>query len=299
MRGALLCCAVFGCGGGGPQASEPAPEPAPIADVALQPEPAPEPAVEPESVSADPPTGLPLTLLATLAAATPKEGRATIRHGSRGVIAMFRAGELVADGVRLAEVWPDYVVVDNEGERERVSFEEGLASVSATDVFYPDLVELDDRTNSMADAVQLGDGPGYVVKKPVFAWGTPRTVAAIQQAVRTYTSEVDGGPDVRIGDISKRQGGPFPPHLSHQTGRDVDIGYILTGAQAKTRRFVTATRHSLDRDRSWKLVRAMLDTDAVGYIFLDYGLQRLLYEHALASGEDEAWLASVFQYPAG
>ena len=255
--------------------------------------------LELEAVSDDPPTGLPLQLLATLAAATPAEGRATIRDEGRGVIGMYRAGELIADEVRVAEVWPDYVVIENKGERERVSFVDGIASVSPTDVFYPDLVELDDRGNTMAEAVQLEDGPGYVVKKPVFAWGTPRTVAAIRQAVRIYSTNVRGGPDVHVGDISKRDGGPFPPHLSHQTGRDVDIGYVLMGPQADVKRFVTTTRHSLDRERTWELLRAMIETDAVGYIFLDYGLQRLLYEYALDDGEDPAYLARVFQYPRG
>lgn len=270
-----------------PPASEPAPA---QAETAL---------LELETVSADPPTGLALQLLATLAAEKPADGRATIRDEARGVIGMYRPGELLADQVRLVEVWPDYVVIENEGERERVSFVDGIASVRPDDVFYPDLVELDERSNTMADAVQLEDGPGYVVKKPLFAWGTPRTVAAIRQAVRIYASNVRGGPSVHVGDISKREGGPFPPHLSHQTGRDVDIGYVHMGPQADVKRFVTATRHSLDRERTWELLRALIETDAVGYIFLDYGLQRLLYEYALEDGEDPAFLASVFQYPRG
>ena len=300
-----LLLAAVGC-----QGQQPTPEAAPESAAAPEP-PAPAPAktdvpaaapvevLEPETVSDDPPTGLPLALLATLAADEPGQGRATLRDEKRGVIANHRAGELIANKVRLLEVWPDYVVINNNDERERVSFAEGIASVAATDVFYPDFVELEDQPNSMNDALQLEDGPGYVVKKPVFAWGTPRTIAAIRQAIRTYAAAVDGGPDVRVGDISKRNGGPFPPHLSHQTGRDVDIGYILSGPQKNTRRFVTATRHSLDRARSWALLRAMLETDAVRYMFVDYGLQKLLYDHAIESGEDPKKLATIFQYPAG
>ena len=71
------------------------------------------------------------------------------------------------------------------------------------------------------------------------------------------------------------------------------------GPQADVKRFVTATRHTLDRERTWELLRAMIETDAVGYIFLDYGLQRLLYDYAIEDGEDPAFLASVFQYPRG
>jgi hypothetical protein len=43
----------------------------------------------------------------------------------------------------------------------------------------------------------------------------------------------------------------------------------------------------------------MLETDAVRYVFVDYGLQRLLYEYAVEAGENPGWLATVFQYPSG
>lgn len=247
----------------------------------------------------DPVTELPLTLLAILAADTPAEGRATIRDGGQGVIATFRAGELIDDEIRLVEVWPEYVVVEHVGERERLEFGEGTVDMSSHDVFYPDLADLDDAPNSMADTTQLQDGPGYVVKHPKNAWGTPRTITAILQGVRTYATRVRGGPEVHVGDVSKREGGPFPPHVSHQTGRDVDIGYVLSGPKANHKRFITATRHNLDVQRSWALVRALLDTQAVRYIFMDYAIQKLLHDQALDAGEDPGWVAGVFQYPKG
>ena len=54
--------------------------------------------------------------------------------------------------------------------------------MTGREVFYPDFVDFDARTNSMDDAVQLQPGPGYVVKRAAHAWGTPRTVTAIRAA---------------------------------------------------------------------------------------------------------------------
>jgi hypothetical protein len=247
----------------------------------------------------DPLTDLPLSLLATMAAEVPENGRATFRDEVAGVIATYRVGELVREGVALAEVGPAHVTFDRAGRRERLEFDPEPVELRADDVFYPDLADTYTLPNSMADGVQLQPGTGYVVKTPGHAWGTPRVLAAIRDSVRAYHRSSPENPQVHVGDLSKKEGGFFPPHLSHQDGRDVDIGYVLKGSLGHERRFVTATRLNLDRERSWALIRALLDSQVVGYIFMDYELQRLLYDHALRSGEDPQWLASVFQYPHG
>ena len=171
--------------------------------------------------------------------------------------------------------------------------------MTGREVFYPDFVDFDARVNSMDEAGQLQLGPGYVIKRPDNAWGTPRTVTAIQTAAKRYLDRGLGGPAVHVGDISKKSGGPLPPHLSHQDGRDVDVGYVLQGDVADVKRFVTATAGRLDVVRSWALLDAFLGTERVRYIFVDYGLQRLLYEHAKREGVEEERLDELFQYPRG
>jgi hypothetical protein len=248
----------------------------------------------------EPPTSLPLALLATMASPDPELARATIRDEERHVIATYRAGDVVRDGVRLLAVHRRFAIIErDEGQHESLVMHDTTVALAADDVFYPDLLDELDLPNSMADAVQLAPGPGYIVKKPIFAWGTPRTVHLLREAARLYTRKVHDGPPIRIGDISKREGGPFPPHLSHQTGRDVDIGYILKGPQSEVTRFVPVVSSNFDRARTWALVDALVSTGGVAHVFMDYDVQRMLYEHAKSEGVDRERLARLFQYPHG
>lgn len=154
-------------------------------------------------------------------------------------------------------------------------------------------------TGRLPDGMQLPPSKHYVIKWEAGAWGTRKTIAAIQGAVADYKRRSSGGPKIHIGDISKRGGGKFPPHLSHQFGRDVDIGYVLTGPDANETKFRHATSRNLDVARTWNLIKAFIDTDDVTYIFMDYRIQKLLYEYALDKGVDEDTLDELFQYPRG
>ena len=52
---------------------------------------------------------------------------------------------------------------------------------------------------------------------------------------------------------------------------------------------------TLDAARSWSLVKALITETDVEYIFINRSVQKLLKRHALAAGEDPAWLDTVFQ----
>jgi LysM repeat protein len=145
--------------------------------------------------------------------------------------------------------------------------------------------------------VQLPSGKHYQVKWEAGAWGTDETVRAIQTAISAYKAKMPGGPKVFIGDISKKGGGPFKPHSSHQHGRDVDIGYVLKGSSEG--KFRTATADNLDVARTWRLIKSFIDTEQVVYVFMDYKLQKLLYEYAQEQGASEEFLDEIFQYPRG
>jgi len=147
--------------------------------------------------------------------------------------------------------------------------------------------------------VQLPPGRHYHIKWESGAWGTASSVRAIQTGISAYKKRVPKGPKVHIGDISKRGGGKFEPHSSHQHGRDVDIGYVLKGEHADETRFHRATEDNLDVARTWRLIKSLIDTDQVIYVFVDYKLQKLLYEHAKGRGASEDLLDELFQYPRG
>src|SRR5690606_23260483 len=114
-----------------------------------------------------------------------------------------------------------------------------------------------------------------------------------------YARADASAPPVYVGDLSKKEGGPFPPHVSHQSGRDVDIGLVHQGHHAGARRFVRATRTSLDVERTWSLLVALLETGQVAYVFVDYEVQGWLHAWATARGVNPARLQEWFQYPRG
>ena len=147
--------------------------------------------------------------------------------------------------------------------------------------------------------VQLPPGRNYHVKWNAAAWGTANTIRHIQSAVSVYKRKMPGGPKVHVGDISKQRGGKFHPHLSHQHGRDVDVGYVLTGKYAHETRFRNANGDNLDVARTWTLIKAFVDTNDVTYIFMDYRIQKQLYEYAKKRGVSEDTLDELFQYPRG
>lgn len=158
---------------------------------------------------------------------------------------------------------------------------------------------LNDDKGTLKGGIQLPNGRHYVVKWQAAAWGTAKSVRAIQTAIADYKRRMPGGPKVHVGDISKRRGGKFPPHVSHQHGRDVDVGYVLKGELAHEERFRAARKKNFDVARSWRLIKSFVDTGHVKYVFVDYKLQKMLYEYAESKGVSEDTLDELFQYPRG
>jgi LysM repeat protein/murein endopeptidase len=211
----------------------------------------------------------------------------------------------VKDGDTLGEIADDFGLTTNEligFQRGRLKDADDLR-VGQTLVVYqeggvlPGYGSYDDDTGVLPSGVQLPDGKHYVVKHPTLAWGTGETIRLIQTAVSNYRKVWRSSPMIHIGDISKKGGGPFPPHNSHQHGRDVDIGYVLKGSDADETKFTTATSKNLDVARTWDLISAFLDTDKIKYIFMDHAIQKLLYEHAQSKGVSRDTLDELFQYP--
>ena len=64
-------------------------------------------------------------------------------------------------------------------------------------------------------------------------------------------------------------------------------------------KFINASSSNLDVARTWSLIDAFLDTDKVKYIFMDYSIQKLLYDEAKRQGVSRDTLDELFQYPRG
>ena len=140
--------------------------------------------------------------------------------------------------------------------------------------------------------VPMPEGTLWAVRNPRDSFGTVETIAFIEKAVATVETAFPGSPRIIISDISRADGGRLDRHKSHQAGRDADIGfYYLAGEAASLQ---PARRGLLDLPRTWALLRAFVTETDVERVFLDRQVQRLLYDHALAQGEDREWLDNLF-----
>lgn len=150
--------------------------------------------------------------------------------------------------------------------------------------------------------VRLPDNPRlYTIRRPDFAWGATHTVRNLQLALAKFRQRSDFPGRIIISDMSRRRGRAFGGHRSHQSGRDVDIWLPVK----REREVVDGGMQGaapqgpgeVDWLATWQLIKALVRTGQVQYIFLARSRQRFLYRAARASGEDVRLLGAVMQYP--
>jgi murein endopeptidase len=150
------------------------------------------------------------------------------------------------------------------------------------------------RTNggALVAGVRMPDGDNWQVMHPGLAWGTEETVSALGHAIDAVAAAFPGTPKAFIGDISAKNGGHLHPHISHQSGRDVDLGYYLTSGH---KWYADARGDNLDKPRTWHLIRTLIADSDVDLILVDRRIQQTLRTYALGIGEDPSWVDDVFQ----
>lgn len=156
----------------------------------------------------------------------------------------------------------------------------------------------------LRQATKLPKGRGYLIRRPHRSWGAAHVVAHLRDAIVAVRESHPRLHTLAIGDLSAKTGGSITEHRSHQSGRDVDIGFFYKRKPAAyPAEFVKANAGNLDRAATWDLLVAFArtadDADGVQAIFLDYDVQGLLYEWAADRGVDEDDLDRLFQYPDG
>lgn len=108
------------------------------------------------------------------------------------------------------------------------------------------------RVRSRAGFIQLSaSGPGrgtYTVSSE--RWGRPRLVYGLERVGADFANPAR--PRMMIGDISRRNGGFFPPHASHRNGTDVDV---LPVRKTKSEAGVTIYQSAYSRARTRTLLR--------------------------------------------
>ncbi len=147
---------------------------------------------------------------------------------------------------------------------------------------------------ALVNGVQMPAGERWEIVSDLRAWATQETIDYLVTAVDAVHEAHPGAHKLSIGHLSKEKGGRLYPHRSHQSGRDIDIGYYYVPEKAEWYR--PATKQTLDFARSWALVKAFVVRTDVEMIFMDRSVQKMLKAYALSLGEDPTWLDSIFQY---
>ena len=135
----------------------------------------------------------------------------------------------------------------------------------------------------------------YTVRRPDFAFGSTHMVQNLQLALAKFRSHSDYAHELIVSDMSKRRGGRYGHHDSHQSGRDVDIWLPRTDEVEPGKPPGSASQ--INWPATWSLVKALIRTGEVQYIFLTRARQRLLYKAAQADGFDRVALGEILQYP--
>ncbi len=153
----------------------------------------------------------------------------------------------------------------------------------------------------LMNGVQLPPGPGYTVREPVNSWGTQETIENILKAIACFRKLHPNAPKVVVADISRRYGGRLKRHKSHQSGRDVDIGIFGTVNNSETN-LVDHRPREVNIPLTWDLINCFIKTGKVKLIFLDYWIQKRIYNYLKQHPEKmppNMTFKDLIEYPRG
>lgn len=145
------------------------------------------------------------------------------------------------------------------------------------------------------EPVQLPELPElYTRRFDRIAHGSSHAITTIVTAFANFRHESGYEGEIFVGSIARPNGGRFPPHKSHQSGRDVDIRLPMLPWFETT---INPQAEEIDWRAVWSLIDAFLATGEVEMIFLDHDLQRPLYYAALSLGATAEELDRIITWP--
>lgn len=126
------------------------------------------------------------------------------------------------------------------------------------------------------------------------AHGSSHAIGVIVTAFADFRHDTGYRGEIFVGSISRPHGRRFPPHRSHQSGRDVDIRLpMLPWFET----MIDPPPEQIDWRATWGLIDAFLATGQVSMIFLDHDLQRHLYYAAMSMGASAEELDEIITWP--
>jgi len=155
-------------------------------------------------------------------------------------------------------------------------------------------------SGSLEGAVPMVQGRGRELKMiPWKSWATGHTVAMLDRVLAQWAERGANQP-ILVGNMSSRHGGRLEPHSTHQSGRDVDLGYLQKLRPQEEHNWRAMDETNLDCAETWALLFLLAKTGAIEAIFIDRSIQKLLYEHAVAKQlMSKRQLGEWMEYPRG
>ncbi len=94
-------------------------------------------------------------------------------------------------------------------------------------------------------------GPGfYTYQKAYRRWGRPGMIYGLMRAADSWRAAHPTYPRIGIGDLSRKLGGKFSPHVTHREGKDADIRPVARTAYEGPLT-VSSGSYSSERTRTW------------------------------------------------
>lgn len=152
---------------------------------------------------------------------------------------------------------------------------------------------------SLVGGVPMVDGPGRILRmEPWKSYATGANVAMMDAILREWSRRYPKDRPVLVGNMAQRTGGRLKPHSTHQSGRDVDLSYPQVEIAGEEYNWREMNAKNLDAARTWDLLELLFESGAVELVLIDTGLQKLLHEHALATGKvPKGELGHWLEYP--
>lgn len=147
----------------------------------------------------------------------------------------------------------------------------------------------------LVDGIELPEHPLWVRGNPGHLFASAHTIRQIHAAFTILRRDKGYTPGVLIGSISRKRGGKFPPHRSHQSGRDVDIRLPLVPGLPVTPH---PNADQIDWYATWWLIEAFIETGEVESVFLNELHHERLYQAARVLGVPKARVLEIVRFPA-
>lgn len=160
------------------------------------------------------------------------------------------------------------------------------------------------QNGKLVEGAQLPRSRTYYRRRIPRTFAAAHVVDQLTIALAAVRAEHPKALRVAIGDLSDEDGGAISGHNSHQSGRDVDIGlYFVSRPAGYPKEFVPAKAGKLDVAAMWTLLDTLHQQSKKDggptKIFLDYKIQKQVYQHAKKQGVSGKRLKKIFAYPDG